>query len=156
MNSDGLPYIVVAFALFALGVVAVLWRAFRSFRGAFIALSLGLVASIWAFGLKVLVQGPVLQSASALIAPFIIVAAAALHHTQFLKRFFDEEYPKTRDARLAIINTFTPLLFPLMGSLITDVIAFVIMSFVPFTNVSELGVPAAFGLIAIIFNVFFL
>jgi len=30
------------------------------------------------------------------------------------------------------------------------------MSFVPFTNVSELGVPAAFGLIAIIFNVFFL
>ena len=156
VNSDGLPYIVVAFALFVLGVVAVLWRAFRSFRGAFIALSLGLVASIWAFGLKVLVQGPVLQSASALIAPFIIVAAAALHHTQFLKRFFDEEYPKTLDARLAIINTFTPLLFPLMGSLITDVIAFVVMSFVPFTNVSELGVPAAFGLIAIIFNVFFL
>jgi hypothetical protein len=156
VNSDGLPYIAMAFVLFVAGVVTVLWFAFHSFRGAFIAVILGLVASVWAFGLKVLVQGPVLQSASALIAPFIIVAAAALHHTQFLKRFFDEEYPKTRDARLAIVNTFTPLLFPLMGSLITDVIAFVVMSFVPFTNVSELGVPATFGLIAIIFNVFFL
>jgi uncharacterized protein len=156
VNSDGLPYIAMAFVLLVLGVVAVLWRAFRSFRGAFIAVILGLVASVWAFGLKLLVQGPVLQSASALIAPFIIVAAAALHHTQFLKRFFDEEYPKTRDARLAIINTFTPLLFPLMGSLIADVVAFVVLALVPFTNVSELGVPATFGLTAIIFNVFFL
>jgi len=156
VNSDGLPYIALAFGLFVLGVVAVLWFAFRSFRGAFIAVILGLVASVWGFGFKMLLQGPVLQSASALVAPFIIVAAAALHHTQFLKRFFDEEYPKTRDARLAIVNTFTPLLFPLVGSLVTDVIAFVVMSFVPFTNVSELGVPAAFGLIAILFNVFFL
>ncbi len=156
VNSDGLPYIAMAFGLFVLGVVAVLWRAFRSFRGAFIAVILGLVASVWAFGLKMLVQGPVLHSASALIAPFIIVAAAALHHTQFLKRFFDEEYPKTREARQAIVNTFTPLLFPLIGSLVTDLVAFVVMSFVPFSNVSELGVPTAFGLIAIIFNVFFL
>src|SRR5207245_3799499 len=123
------------------GVTVVLWFAFRSFRGAFIAITLGIIASVWAFGLKFLFQGYVLQSASALIAPFIIVAAAACHHTQFLKRFFDEEYPATGEARLAIINTFTPLLFPLMGSLITDVIAFVVMSFVPFTNVSELGVP---------------
>jgi predicted RND superfamily exporter protein len=156
VNSDGLPYIAVAFGLFVVGIVTVLWFAFRSFRGAFIAIILGLVASVWAFGLKTLFQGPVLQSASALIAPFIIVAAAALHHTQFLKRFFDEEYPKTRDARVAIVNTFTPLLFPLMGSLLTDLVAFVVMSFVPFTNVSELGVPTAFGLVAILFNVFFL
>jgi predicted RND superfamily exporter protein len=156
VNSEGLPYIAAAFGLFVVGIVTVLWFAFRSFRGAFIAIILGLVASVWAFGLKTLFQGPVLQSASALIAPFIIVAAAALHHTQFLKRFFDEEYPKTRDARLAIVNTFTPLLFPLLGSLVTDMVAFIVMSFVPFTNVSELGVPATFGLIAILFNVFFL
>lgn len=156
VNSEGLPYIAVAFGLFVVGVVTVLWFAFRSFRGAFIAVILGLVASIWGFGLKMLVQGPVLQSASALIAPFIIVAAAALHHTQFLKRFFDEEYPKAREARSAIINTFAPLLFPLIGSLVTDVVAFVVMAFVPFTNISELGVPTALGLISITFNVFFL
>lgn len=156
VNSDGLPYIVLAFALFLAGVTAVLWFAFRSFRGAFIAISLGLIASVWAFGLKFLFQGYIVQSASALIAPFIIVAAAACHHTQFLKRFFDEEYPMTGDARLAIVNTFTPLLFPMTAALATDVAAFVIMSFVPFENVSELGSTTAFGLAAIIFNVFFL
>src|SRR5262245_23955044 len=155
VNSDGLPYIALAFVLFLAGVTAVLWFDFRSFRGAFIAISLGLIASVWAFGLKILLQGPVLQSASALIAPFIIVAAAALHHTQFLKRFFDEEYPKTRNARVAIIDTFTPLLFPLFGSLVADMVAFVVMAFVPYSNVSELGIPVALGLCAIAFNVFF-
>jgi len=156
VNSDGLPYIALAFGLFLAGVTAVLWFAFRSFRGAFIAISLGIIASVWAFGLKFLVQGYVLHSASALIAPFIIVAAAACHHTQFLKRFFDEEYPATGEARSAIVNTFTPLLFPMTASLATDVAAFVIMAFVPFENVSELGATTAFGLGAIIFNVFFL
>lgn len=156
VNSDGLRYIAIAFGLFVLGVTAVLWRAFRSFRGALIAVSLGLIASIWAFGLKMLIQGPVLQSASALLASFIVVAAAACHHTQFLKRFFDEEYPKVGEARLAIVNTFTPLLFPLIASLVTDLMAFIVMAAVPFTNVSELGATTTFGLISIIFNVFFL
>ena len=156
VNSDGLPYIALAFVLFLAGVTAVLWFAFRSFRGAFIAITLGIIASVWAFGLKLLLQGYVLRSASALIAPFIIVAAAACHHTQFLKRFFDEEYPATGEARSAIINTFTPLLFPMTASLATDIAAFVIMAFVPFENVSELGATTAFGLAAIIFNVFFL
>jgi len=156
VNSDGLPYIALAFGLFLLGVTTVLWFAFRSFRGAFIAISLGLIASLWAFGLKLVFQGDVLRSASALIAPFIIVAAAACHHTQFLKRFFDEEYPAIGEARLAIVNTFTPLLFPMTAALATDIAAFVIMAFVPFENVSELGSTTAFGLCAIIFNVFFL
>lgn len=156
VNSDGLPYIALAFCLFLTGVTGVLWFAFRSFRGALIAVSLGIIASVWAFGLKFLFQGYVLRSASALIAPFIVVAAAACHHTQFLKRFFDEEYPATGEARSAIINTFTPLLFPMTASLATDVAAFVIMAFVPFENVSELGATTAFGLGAIIFNVFFL
>ena len=156
VNSDGLPYIALAFVLFMAGITAVLWFAFRSFRGAFIAISLGLIASVWAFGFKFLVYGYVLRSASALIAPFIVLAAAACHHTQFLKRFFDEEYPATGDARLAIVNTFTPLLFPMTAALATDVAAFVIMAFVPFENVSELGATTAFGLGAIIFNVFFL
>jgi hypothetical protein len=77
VNSDGLPYIALACALFLAGVTAVLWFTFRSFRGAFIAITLGIIASVWAFGLKFLFQGYVLQSASALIAPFIIVAAAS-------------------------------------------------------------------------------
>lgn len=156
VNSDGLFYIALAFGLFVAGVLAILWRAFRSFRGALIAISLGLVASLWAFGLKAIVQGPVLHSASALIAPFIIVAAAACHHTQFLKRFFDEEYPKVGEAKGAIINTFAPLLFPLVGSLATDVVAFAVTAFVPFTNVSELGIATTCGLLSIVFNVFFL
>jgi predicted RND superfamily exporter protein len=156
VNSDGLFYIALAFLVFVSGVTAVLWRAFRSFRGAFIAVALGLVASLWAFGWKAVLHGPVLESASALIAPFIIVAAAACHHTQFLKRFFDEEYPKVGEARLAIVNTCTPLLFPLVGSLVTDVVAFAVMAVVPFKNVSELGLTATYGLLSIVCNVFLL
>jgi predicted RND superfamily exporter protein len=156
VNSDGLLYIGIAFVVFVAGVTAILWRAFKSFRGAFIAVTLGLVASVWGFGWRILMMGPVIESASALIAPFIIVAAAACHHTQFLKRFFDEEYPRTGDARTAIPDTFAPLLFPMMGSLVTDVVAFVVMASVPFTNISELGVVATIGLCAIVFNVFFL
>ena len=91
VNSDGLPYILTAFLLVVAGIGGVLILAFRSALGVLPPLVVGIVASMWAFGLQRLVGGEVLTSSAALLAPFIIMAVAASHSVLFIKRFVTDE-----------------------------------------------------------------
>jgi len=158
VNSEGLPYIFLAFLFFLLVISAVLWLSFRNLRGILLPLFAGLLISIWAFGLYEIIFGEIIRSSSAFMVPFILMAATACHAVQFLKRFFDEEYPRTKQPKPAIVNTVVPLLFPLTLSVITDVTAFGVLSVVPFENVSVLGRITALGLVCLLFcySVFFL
>lgn len=59
VNSDGLPYIAGAFLLVLSGIGVVLIFAFRSVVGFVPPLAVGIMASIWAFGLQRLLEGDV-------------------------------------------------------------------------------------------------
>ena len=101
------------------------------------------------FGLYRLFFGATLYSASALLAPFIVVAAGACHSVQFLSRFFFEEYPRLQNVEEAIISTFVSRLRPMLVSLLCDVIPFAVMALIPFENVRALGIVTTLGLLSL-------
>lgn len=150
VNSDGLPYIWRAFLLVFIGVALVLVFAFRSTVGILPPLLLGVVATFWAFGLQRVFEGEVLTSSAALLAPFIIMAAAASHSVLFIKRFLTDELGAGADKLEALARTLDSLLAPMAVALLTDLIAFIVLSFVPFDNVRVLGQVTAFGLFSLI------
>ena len=76
VNSDGLLYVAIAFGFFLLIIAATLWYGFRTFSGVFLPLRVAILGALMGFGLYRLFFGPVLYSAAALLAPFIVVAAA--------------------------------------------------------------------------------
>ncbi len=149
VNSDGLPYILTAFLLVVAGIGGVLILAFRSALGVLPPLVVGIVASMWAFGLQRLVGGEVLTSSAALLAPFIIMAVAASHSVLFIKRFVTDEMVAGRSTEEALKATLIQMTKPLVVVLCTDLMAFVVLSMVPFDNVSVLGQITAFGIVSI-------
>ena len=91
-----------------------------------------------------------LTSSAALIAPFIILAVAASHSVLFIKRFLTDELDEERSVPEGLEQTLIHMTRPLIVVLCTDLMAFVVLSFVPFDNVRVLGQVTAFGLLAII------
>ncbi|MEQ8661160.1 MAG: MMPL family transporter, partial [Gammaproteobacteria bacterium] len=150
VNSDGLPYILFAFALVVAGIATVLGFAFRSIIGVVAPLCVGVMASVWAFGLQRMLEGDVLHSSAALLAPFIILAVAASHSVLFLKRFLTDEMSADHDVATGLERTLSHMFRPLAVVLCTDLMAFIVLACVPFDNVRVLGQITALGLLAII------
>ncbi len=156
VNSYGLRYVAAAFAFFILIIAVILWYGFRRLSGVLLPLRVSLLGALMGFGLYRLFFGPVLYSASALLAPFIVVAAGACHSVQFLSRFFYEEYPRLGDSEQAIISTFVSRLRPMLVSLLCDVVPFAIMAIIPFENIRALGLVTGLGLISLTIDEFVL
>ena len=150
VNSDGLPYLLWSFAIVLTGIVVVLTFAFRSEIGILPPLALGIASTIWAFGAQRLVEGPILTSASALLAPFIMIAASASHSVIFLKRFLADELVDGVSKEQALASTLRNLFVPMIMALGTDLISFIVLMFVAFDNVRLLGQVPAFGLAAVV------
>ena len=145
VNTDGLPYIFWAFIIFIIGIIIVLYLSLRRWRAVILSVVMGLMAILWAFGLYTLFFGMTLKSASAFLAPFIIMATITCHSVQFFRRFLEEEYIDDVEAQKAIKNNVVALSKPIVISLFADCASFIILAFVPFDNVSVLGVVAALG-----------
>lgn len=149
VNSDGLPYIAFAFLLVLVGVTLVLIFAFRSLVGVIPPLAVGVMASVWAFGLQRVLGGEVLTSSAALLAPFIILAVSASHSVLFIKRFLTDELSGGRTIPEALEQTFIHMMRPMAVVLCTNLMAFVVLAFVPFDNVRLLGIVTAYGMLSI-------
>lgn len=150
VNSDANPRLIISFIIVLVAEAIILWFSFRNFRGVIFPITLGIVISIWAFGLQSFFMGRIVRSSSLLVVPFILLAASACHSVQFLKRFFDEDYPRTKDANLAVKTTTVALFMPWVLSLTTDWAAFFVVAFIPFENVRVVGSVGAFGLLSLI------
>lgn len=154
LNSDTFPLMFLSFIAFFIVIGLVLFIAFRNLIGLILPLFLGMVSTVWAFGLYPFFFGETLRSGSAFIVPFIIMAAAACHSVQFLKRFYDEEYSEKLTINSAIANTYAVLFRPMFLAVITDFTGFLVLAFVPFENVCVLGRIALLGLIAVFINIY--
>lgn len=150
VNSVSKSYIFPALGSFLLVMAVILGFVFKRVIGIILPLVVGLTASVWAFGIQAFFFGDILKSSSALIAPFIILAGASCHSVVFLRRFFDEEYPSAGEAIPALQATVLALFIPMLVSLITDIGAFFVLSYVPFKNVSLLGSITALGLASVL------
>lgn len=149
VNSGGIPYVKMAFLIFILVMAIALLIIFRDWRGVVLPLLLGLITSAWGFGLYGLLISKEFGSASCLLVPFILMASATMHSVMFLRRFHFEEYPRLREAKPALVNTFSALFVPMIIALTTDVLAFSILWVVPFENVSTVGRIGTLGLLSL-------
>ncbi len=156
VNSEGLAYVGAAFVFFLVIMGVILYLFIGRLTGALMPLCVGLFASACGFGIYRLLFGDVLGSAAVLIAPFIIVAAGSCHAVQFLRRLFDESAHFAANVEEAFVDTFAMRFKPMFIALVSDVMAFVVLSFVPFENVSLLGQVTTFGLSAVTVAEFFL
>lgn len=156
VNSDGLYYVGIALVFFMIIIAGTLWYAFRSVSGVILPMRVAILGALMGFGLYRLFFGPVLYSAAALLAPFIVVAAGACHSVQFLSRFFYEEYPRLKNTEDAIVTTFVSRLRPMLISLLCDLVPFIVMAIIPFDNVRQLGIVAGLGLASLTFDEFVL
>ncbi len=156
VNSTGLRYIFGAFGFFVIIIGVVLWYGFRSYSAVVLPLRVSFLGVLMGFGLYRVLFGATIFSASALLAPFIIVAAGACHSVQFLTRFFYEEYPRLKNIDDAIVSTFVSRLRPMLVSLLCDVVPFVVMAAIPFDNVRMLGIVTSLGLLSLTVDEFLL
>ena len=156
VNSTGLLYIFGAFGFFVLIIGVVLWYGFRTRSAVVLPLRVSFLGVLMGFGLYRIIFGATIYSASALLAPFIIVAAGACHSVQFLTRFFYEEYPRLKRTDDAIVSTFVSRLRPMLVSLLCDVVPFLVMAAIPFDNVRMLGIVTSLGLLSLTVDEFLL
>ena len=156
VNSTGLRYVFGAFAFFVVIIAIVLWYGFRTYSAVVLPLRVSFLGVLMGFGMYRLFFGATIYSASALLAPFIIVAAGACHSVQFLTRFFYEEYPRLRNTDDAIVSTFVSRLRPMLVSLLCDIVPFLVMAAIPFDNVRMLGIVTSLGLLSLTVDEFLL
>lgn len=156
VNSKGLLYVFGAFGFFIVVIASVLWYGFRTYSAVVLPLRVSFLGVVMGFGLYRVFFGSIIFSASALLAPFIIVAAGACHSVQFLTRFFYEEYPRLKSTDEAIVSTFVSRLRPMLVSLLCDVIPFLVMAAIPFDNVRMLGIVTSLGLLSLTVDEFLL
>jgi len=156
VNSTGLHYVFGAFGFFVIIIAVVLWYGFRTYSAVVLPLRVSFLGVLMGFGLYRLFFGATIYSASALLAPFIIVAAGACHSVQFLTRFFYEEYPRLKNTDDAIVSTFVSRLRPMLVSLLCDIVPFLVMAAIPFDNVRMLGIVTSLGLFSLTVDEFLL
>ena len=156
VNSAGLRYIFGAFGFFVIIIGVVLWYGFRTYSAVVLPLRVSFLGVLMGFALYHVLFGATIYSASALLAPFIIVAAGACHSVQFLTRFFYEEYPRLKNIDDAIVSTFVSRLRPMLVSLLCDVVPFLVMAAIPFDNVRMLGIVTSLGLLSLTVDEFLL
>ncbi|MGD9765396.1 MAG: RND family transporter [Candidatus Binatia bacterium] len=156
VNSVGLIYVAAGFGAFVAVLFVVLLFFMRSFSGALLPILVGIYASVSGFGLFYFIFGNVVGSAAVLLGPFIVVAAGSCHAVQYIRRLYDESLPAAHDAREALVDTFATRFKPMLVSLVSDMIAFVVLCFVPFDNVAVLGKITTLGLASVTVAEFFL
>ncbi len=146
VNRDGLFDIAIAFGVAVIIIASILWYALRTLSGVLLPLWAGVLSALLGFACYRLFRGPMLGSAAALIAPFVVVAAAAFHGLQLLRRYSREELARLGAVDDAVTAAFVSRFRPLLAALLTDIVPFAVMAFIPFDNVRELGIVAACGL----------
>lgn len=132
----------------------ILYASFRSVRGLVLPLVIGIIGSIVGMGTVAWTGVPfnIISYGS----PFIILAAGAAHAVQFIKRY-QEIYGEIRDETESLVQANVHIMPPLVISVVTDALGFIIILFTPFSNLINMAVGSAAGLLAMLFLIpFFL
>ncbi|MBT3312529.1 MAG: MMPL family transporter [Desulfobacteraceae bacterium] len=145
--NDALPKILGLFALSALIIFLILWRGFRRVSLALLPLVSGGLAVLWSLGISSLI-GKQLDPMTTMV-PFLVFAIGVSHGTQMIKRYTEEcdIHLKGYDAAL---HSLSGLMVPGFVALITDVIGFLTIMFVPILVVQDLAITASIGIACII------
>src|SRR6185369_8253655 len=128
-------------ALVAIGLVH--YHAFRTIQGLILPLVTALMAVVWAMGLMGLLG--IALDPSNIATPILILAVAAGHAVQVLKRFY-EEYDRTQDVPTAIVEAMRHVGPVMIGAGLVAALSFCSLATFDLASIRTFGLLTAFGI----------
>jgi hypothetical protein len=130
----------------ALGIVmGVLYLSFRSFQGMLVPVITAVLSVIWGLGLMGLLSIP-MDTFNA-TTPILIMAVAAGHSVQILKRYY-EEYGRLHDSPAAVIESLTKIGPVMLTAGSIAVVSFLALTAFPTLTIRIFGVFTAAGILS--------
>jgi uncharacterized protein len=132
------------FAALAL-IMAVLYLSFRSLQGMLIPILTALMSVIWGLGVMGLLSIP-MDTFNA-TTPILIMAVAAGHSVQILKRYY-EEYGPLQSNEQAVIESFTRIGPVMLTAGSIAVMSFLALTAFPTLTIRVFGIFTAIGIVS--------
>jgi uncharacterized protein len=132
------------FAALAL-IMAVLYLSFRSLQGMLIPILTALMSVIWGLGVMGLLSIP-MDTFNA-TTPILIMAVAAGHSVQILKRYY-EEYGRLQSNEQAVIQSFTRIGPVMLTAGSIAVMSFLALTAFPTLTIRVFGIFTAIGIVS--------
>jgi hypothetical protein len=130
-------------ALLVIGLVH--YHAFRTIQGLVLPLVTALMAVVWAMGLMGLLG--IALDPSNIATPVLILAVAAGHAVQVLKRFY-EEYDHTNDLETAIVETMRRVGPVMLAAGLVAALSFCSLATFDLASIRTFGLLTAFGIVS--------
>ncbi len=147
-ESDAWQMIVILFPLSILIIGILHYLAFKTWQGLVIPLVTSLLAVVWAMGIMGL-TGTALDPWNAM-TPILILAIAAGHSVQILKRYY-EEYDRLGDNKAAVIESTTKVGLAMITAGLIASASFASLITFKLKTFQAFGLFTAFGILSALF-----
>lgn len=124
-------------------IMAVLYLSFRSLQGMLVPIVTALMSVVWGLGLMGLLSIP-MDTFNA-TTPILIMAVAAGHSVQILKRYY-EEHGRLHDSASAVIESLTKIAPVMLTAGSIAVVSFLALTAFPTLTIRIFGVFTAIGI----------
>ena len=126
-------------------IMGILYLSFRSFQGMLIPVITALMSVIWGLGLMGMLNVPI-DTFNA-TTPILIMAVAAGHSVQILKRYY-EEYGRLHDSSAAVIDSLTKIGPVMLTAGSIAVASFLSLTAFPTLTIRVFGIFTATGILS--------
>ncbi len=126
-------------------IMGILYLSFRSFQGMLIPVLTALMSVIWGLGLMGMLNVPI-DTFNA-TTPILIMAVAAGHSVQILKRYY-EEYGKLHDSSTAVIESLSKIGPVMLTAGSIAVASFLSLTAFPTLTIRVFGIFTATGILS--------
>jgi len=144
-EADSFRMLAVLFPIAILIIGLLHYIAFRTWQGLFIPLLTSLLAVVWAMGMMGLTHTP-LDPWNAM-TPILILAIAAGHSVQILKRYY-EEYERLGDSKQAVIESTTQVGLAMVTAGVIASASFASLITFKLKTFQSFGLFTAFGILS--------
>lgn len=144
-EADSFRMLAVLFPIAILIIGLLHYIAFRTWQGLFIPLVTSLLAVAWAMGMMGLTRTP-LDPWNAM-TPILILAIAAGHSVQILKRYY-EEYERLGDSKQAVIDSTTQVGLAMVTAGVIASASFASLITFKLKTFQSFGLFTAFGILS--------
>lgn len=126
-------------------IMGILYLSFRSFQGMLIPVITALMSVVWGLGLMGMLNVPI-DTFNA-TTPILIMAVAAGHSVQILKRYY-EEYGKLHDSSAAVIDSLSKIGPVMLTAGSIAVASFLSLTAFPTLTIRVFGIFTATGILS--------
>lgn len=144
------PEVMEVFIITVGALTFLLWNYFRSWPGVWVPMFSGILSGIWALGLVPLLG--INLDPLILVVPVFLSARALSHSVQSMDRYH-EEYHKTHDKHVAIVDSYSHLFPPAIASILNDAAGIFLVTMAPIPLIQKVALFSCFWIFSILISV---